>query len=111
MISSLFTRVYTPSNKAAFIDQLNCWCDRIHIGHIRFITSQTAYRDRQGHLLYTAVPIFPRIIVGQGGHVQYDEGAPFEVADHNIVGWGISVGQAEETAAANLLNSRQYCFY
>ncbi|KAH7330687.1 hypothetical protein B0J17DRAFT_722371 [Rhizoctonia solani] len=110
MVSSLFTRVYTPGRSSEFKDQLYNWCDRVHIGRIRFNTSQTIHRDQQGHLLYKAVPIFPRIIV-QGGRVQYDEGAPFEVTDQNIIGWATSIKHAEEMAAANLMNSYQYCFY
>ncbi|CAE6451477.1 unnamed protein product [Rhizoctonia solani] len=111
MVSSTFTRVYTPNKSSEFKDQLYNWCDRVHIGHIRFVTSQTAHRDQQGHLLYTAVPIFPGIIVGQAGRVQYDENAPFQVTSQNMIGWGTSKKQAEEMASANLLNSYQYCFY
>ncbi|KAJ1310762.1 hypothetical protein OPQ81_009283 [Rhizoctonia solani] len=110
MAPSIVTRIYTPNKSSDFKDQLNIWCDRVHIAHIKFNTTKTNYRDEYGHQLYEAVPIFPSIIVS-GAHRYYDEAVPLMLADSNVIGWGTSKKEAEEMAAAALLNSRQYCYY
>ncbi|EUC56492.1 hypothetical protein RSOL_180690 [Rhizoctonia solani AG-3 Rhs1AP] len=59
---SPFTRVYTANRSSNYRDQLNVWCDRIGIAHLRFNTDLVAQRDEHGHLLYQALPIFPNIL-------------------------------------------------
>ncbi|CAE6527670.1 unnamed protein product [Rhizoctonia solani] len=112
--ANIFTRIYTPSSGSLFRDQLNIWCDRVHIGHIRFSTNKSSYRDSHGHQLYEAIPIFPGIIdlrsIGRVG-VQYDEKVVLNLAGSDVVGWGTSTRKAEEDAAQRLLSSGYYCFY
>ncbi|CAE6435107.1 unnamed protein product [Rhizoctonia solani] len=108
------TRVYTPERTFEFKDQLNTWCDRVDIGHIRYSTNATNYRNEHNQLLYQAVPIFPTIVnSSQPGRFQcyYNEHMMTQLVDQNVIGFGTSKKDAEEMAAAGLLTSGCYCFY
>ncbi|CAE6512386.1 unnamed protein product [Rhizoctonia solani] len=61
-MAAILTRTYTPNRSSQFKDQLNIWCDRLGIAHIRFVTDLTSQRDEDGHQLYQAFPIFPSVI-------------------------------------------------
>ncbi|CAE6395763.1 unnamed protein product [Rhizoctonia solani] len=56
------TRAYTANQGSGFRNQLNIWCDRLHLGHIQFIADETQFVDENGHKLYQAIPIFPRVV-------------------------------------------------
>ncbi|KAH7344867.1 hypothetical protein B0J17DRAFT_18338 [Rhizoctonia solani] len=55
--SAIFTRVYIPSMSSYYQDQLNNWCDRVRVNHVRFSITQTAYRDQNGLSMFQATPI------------------------------------------------------
>ncbi|KEP51388.1 putative dsrm domain protein [Rhizoctonia solani 123E] len=61
-MAAIFTRTYTPKRGSQYRDQLNIWCDRMGIAHIRFVTDPTSQRDTQDHPLFQAFPIFPNVI-------------------------------------------------
>ncbi|KAJ1305947.1 hypothetical protein OPQ81_010664 [Rhizoctonia solani] len=82
-MNSIFTRSYTPQG-SQYKHELNVWCDRIGIGHIRFVTDLTDQCDEHGHQLYQSFPIFPRVV---------DLGASY-------VGWGMSQQEAHQASSA-----------
>ncbi|ELU36234.1 hypothetical protein AG1IA_09736 [Rhizoctonia solani AG-1 IA] len=95
MTSLVCSRIYTPQSTSGFKDQITLWCDRVHILHIQFNTSETKYLNWDGHKLYRAVPIH---------QIQYDERSEMAATDAQI-GWGTSIRKAEENSAQNLIMS------
>ncbi|KAF8707612.1 hypothetical protein RHS03_03546, partial [Rhizoctonia solani] len=107
MPSLICSRPYTYKSTSGFRDQINIWCDRVRIRYIQFNTSETTYLDEDGHKLYRAVPILPKIIVLAGNQIKYDERFAVDALDAQI-GWGTSIRKAEENSAQNLMKSG-YC--
>ncbi|CEL63381.1 hypothetical protein RSOLAG1IB_10717 [Rhizoctonia solani AG-1 IB] len=109
MTSQICSRICTPERTSGYRDQLFAWCARVRINYITFDTRETIYCDEDGHKLYQAIPIFPKILVLPGNRAQYDDRHKIDVAPSEF-GWGLTVRRAEEDAAQRLMISGRYCY-
>ncbi|CAE6454022.1 unnamed protein product [Rhizoctonia solani] len=137
MASRFYTRPYRPLRTYEYKDELNNWCDRVHLGYTIRYATQAVY-DQDGQTTFRAVPFFPQVL-NYGPHYQahgrsHSErkaylyhsspefvlvvqprliayGAEESLVDPDVIGWGTSKRKAEENAAEKLLNSGRYCFY
>ncbi|KDN50026.1 hypothetical protein RSAG8_01362, partial [Rhizoctonia solani AG-8 WAC10335] len=104
----LYIHPFIPVHISHWRNELNIWCDRVHVRHIRFTSTQTAHRDGEDDAMFQAVPTFPKVIHRDSG-IEYGTPAPLE--DATVVGWGNTRDQAKEDSAKKLLQSRRYCYY
>ncbi|CAE6439899.1 unnamed protein product [Rhizoctonia solani] len=92
-------RIKLTDMGSQFRDQLNIWSDRIRFGPIQYITNQTHFRNDDGHLLYQAIPIFPRVI-HINGHYAAQGRSQLEARDMSLS----MIRHARLSVSANSIN-------